>query len=60
MRQRRWLVRLESRLVGRLRAQQLSQGDDPDGFLGLGAAKLKAGSLDGPLYYSGGRQPLDQ
>ena len=53
-------MRLESRLVGRLRAQQLSQGDDPDGLLGLGAAKLKAGSLDGPLYYSEGRQPLDQ
>mmetsp|Transcript_4981 Transcript_4981/g.12895 ORF Transcript_4981/g.12895 Transcript_4981/m.12895 type:complete len:251 (+) Transcript_4981:176-928(+) len=48
IRARRWLVREESRMVGRLAVTTL-RGDEEE--LGLGAIRLKAGGLDGPVYY---------
>jgi hypothetical protein len=46
IKQRRWLIRLESRLVGRLIVAPIVGGE-----LGLGAVRLKTGGLDGPVYY---------
>ncbi len=50
IKQRRWLVRLESRLVGRLRAARLEEGEEVSEV--LRPARMKAGNLEGPIYYS--------
>eukprot|EP00951_Prasinocladus_malaysianus_P000552 scaffold4089_cov26-Prasinocladus_malaysianus.AAC.1 len=47
VRQRRWLVREESRLVGRLRAETIPEGQ----AIELGPMKIKQGGLDGPMYF---------
>jgi hypothetical protein len=47
--QTRWVVRTERRLVGRLRCAAIPPGDDVAAF--LRPARVKAGSLDGPLYH---------
>ena len=49
VKQRRWIVRLESRLVGRLVAEVMPEGSDD---LALGAVRVKQGDLDGPVYFN--------